>query len=253
MNNGKNKRQEALNSRMKEARAESLVTDWANSPMEYPFDAVLPFSEATKSAIARSDAAIERLLRRYPESIFLFSRCATALSRYEDPSSIATTHWWIVAKVQRFLRLAWDAPNLREREWHLFKARDVFHSSTVWEPMWEARLRESSALTKAIKEALTPEEDAAQVSAPQLTPFEQAFYHLHRIAKRMRHCGNSECPAPCFSQRRKARGIAARSALLPCNANRNESGGERTEQSSRNKGQPLFPACKRLQKQHVLP
>ena len=195
------KADEVPDSRMPDARAEALVTDWANTTTEYPVDAIRPFSEATKSAMARCDAAIERLVHKYPEVFSHFPPVPPSPAVRE--SSVATTHWLIVAKIQRFLRLAWDSPNLREREWHLFTARTEFHSSTGWAVMWEERLRKSSDLRAAIQQGLTPEEDTARVSVPKLTPFEQAFYHLHRIAKRMRHCGNPGCPAPYFLARKK--------------------------------------------------
>jgi hypothetical protein len=213
MDIGKNKRHEVLVSGITDARAESLVTDWANTTTEYPVDAARPFSEATKLAIARSDAAIERLARRYPEVFSDFP--AVPPSPADRDSNIATTHWFIMAKIQRFLRLAWDAPTLRECEWHLFTARAEFHSSTGWAFMWEQRLRESSDLPKAIQEGLTPEEDAVQVSVPDLTPFEQAFYHLHRIAKRMRHCRNSECPAPYFLAKKKGQKYCSSKCSAP--------------------------------------
>ncbi len=98
-----------------------------------------PLTESARAAIQRTDAAIGRLVKRYPE-VFC------SLPAVPDPpavreSDIATEHWWTVARVQRFLRLAWDACELREREWHIFAARHEFHSNTVYMPVAMERLR----------------------------------------------------------------------------------------------------------------
>lgn len=187
-----------------DSKAELLVVDWANTATEYPNvteTTPRPFSPAMQATIRDTDAAIGRLVRKYPE---VFSSFRAGPPPPEDrESSVATDHWWIVAKVQQYLRLAWDTSDLREKEWHLFKARDSFHYSTVFQPLFDEKLRKAPTGTNPFDEPLTPEEDAARLSVPAFTPLEQALYHLQRIAKRMRHCLNPECPAPYFLAKKK--------------------------------------------------
>lgn len=191
--------------KMSDGRAESLVAEWANTETAYPITAAPPFGESDRAAIRRADAAILRLVKRYPE-VF----CSLPAVAVPDPdpasvreSDVAIQHWEIVARVQQFLRLAWDASGMREREWHIFTARHEFHISTVYTPVVMERIRKSVEANKPLDEYRTPEEDALRLSVPALTQFERAMYHLQRIAKRMRHCQNPDCPAPYFLARKK--------------------------------------------------
>jgi hypothetical protein len=97
---------------------------------------------------------------------------------------------------------------MREREWHIFAARHQFHSSTVY--MLAGRMLRRARVNEPLYDHMSPEEDylspegdTLRLSVPALTPFEQAMYHLQRIAKRMRHCQNPDCPAPYFLARKK--------------------------------------------------
>jgi hypothetical protein len=198
---------------------------WVNIVTAYPIDAVLgkirpPFNAAVDAAIMRADKGIERLMDRYPE---MFS----PLPQVEPPaanaeSRIPRSHWHVIARIQCYLRLAWDAPDLRQREWHIFKARECFHSAIGWEPLNRQRFRNAfdkaaeiaksmpdeageSAQQKIAEAAqaefdnpMPDEEWTAYISAPALTPFERAMYHFQQIGDLARHCPNPECPAPYF-------------------------------------------------------
>lgn len=187
--------------KMSDGKAESLVVEWANIETAYPITAAPPFSESDRAAIRRADAAILRLVKRYPE-VFCSLPAVSAPPAIRD-SDVATQHWEVVARVQQFLRLAWDASEMREREWHIFAARHEFHSDTVYMPKAMERIRKRVEANQPLDEYMTPEEDALRLSVPALTPFELAMYHLQRIAKRMRHCQNPDCPAPFFLARKK--------------------------------------------------
>jgi hypothetical protein len=194
LNSGKKTRTRLQPRPISDGRAERLVYDWANTVTLYPIH--IPLTESARERIRRTDAAILRLVKRYPE-VFC-SLPAVPDSPATRDSDVATEHWDIVARVQQFLRLAWDASEMREREWHIFAARHEFHSDTVYTPVVMERMRRRVAANQPLDDVLSPEEDALRLSVPALTAFEQAMYHLQRIAKRMRHCKNPECPAPYF-------------------------------------------------------
>lgn len=199
MNSGKKTRTRLPPRPISDGRAERLVFDWANTVTLYPIQT--PLTESARERIRRTDAAILWLVKRYPE-VFC------SLPAVPDPpairdSDVAIDHWNVVARVQQFLRLAWDASEMREREWHIFAARHEFHSDTVYMPVVMEKIRKRVEANEPLDEYRSPEEDALRLSVPALTPFEQAMYHLQRIAKRMRHCQNPECPAPYFLARKK--------------------------------------------------
>ena len=143
------------------------------------------------------------IVARLPEA---FASLPAVLARppHQAGSPVSTRYWWAVALVQERLRLAWDAPDLREAEWHIFLARYHFYQSTVVMPLFEERLRTTPAGINPFEQPRPPEEIAADLSAPLLTPFEQAMYHLQRIIGQMRRCPNPECPAPYFLAKKKA-------------------------------------------------
>jgi len=175
-------------------RADRLLIDWANAQTDYPTTEARPFSKAAKDYISRTDADIMRLIRRYPE---LFSGLPSAEPPpQEAESKVPSSHWEIIARVQQFLRLAWDAPDLRHRDWYIFKARERFHELAVFLPMWESRVLASNA--KSPLDELTAAEFETRINPPAMTPFEQVMYRFHRIAGDARHCKNPECPAPYF-------------------------------------------------------
>jgi hypothetical protein len=224
MNTSRKERDYFLADRVPARRAESLLMEWANIPTEYPIEVmrkveeagVPRFTETEKAALAQIDAAIARLMKRYPEVFSSFPSVPPPPA--DAQSSIATSHWEIVAPIQRFLRLAWDAPGVREREWYIFKARDKYHFSTAYMPLWNNRMRAAHDTGKDLKQEMgwkTDEEDAVSISPPALTPFEQVMYHFHRIADRARHCGNPECPAPYFFAKKKGQKYCSSKCSAP--------------------------------------
>jgi hypothetical protein len=100
----------------------------------------------------------------------------------EDPLNDAT-----LFLARTLLRKAWDAPDMRCREWFIYKARERYD-------FWRHSAR--SALSQVSGQGEIPRPDTYE--PPQLTEFERLMYHFQRIADRARHCANPECPAPYF-------------------------------------------------------
>jgi len=90
----------------------------------------------------------------------------------------------LAQNVGRYLPLAWDATDTRERDWYIFTARQEYERGRL-----EVELRKN--LGPGIGRELIP-------GLPEVTPGEAALFHLTRIAYRMRHCPNPDCPAPYF-------------------------------------------------------
>ena len=69
------------------------------------------------------------------------------------------------------LRRAWDEPDIRRREWMFFELRRSVHRGLY-----------------CGKDGETPD----------LTPIEQAIFHIQRIPIRSKHCANPDCLTPYF-------------------------------------------------------
>ena len=90
-----------------------------------------------------------------------------------------------VATVRALLRKAWDAPDIRHREWLVYKLRERY---------WHWRKGASNLLSRISGK----NEIAWSDDPPPLYEFERLMYHFHRIGDRARHCANPECPAPYY-------------------------------------------------------
>ncbi len=86
------------------------------------------------------------------------------------------------------LRLVWDTPDRRHRDWYLFQLRQTFHHDVIMGDVLDKR------------EAPNPGRLSGRLAAPPaLTPFEAALeYFRTRIGDRAKHCGGPDCPAPYF-------------------------------------------------------
>lgn len=181
---------------MKPREAERLLMQWANTETIYPSDAPRPFSAHDTTAIKKTDDAIIRLIKHWPE---VFRRLPPAPPRPPAAETlIASEHWDVIAGVQHFLRLAWNAPDMRAREWFLFLCRYTWRKQTLLAPLMEARTidRKDAPIEEML--TLTSAEIELRDSAPELDAFERAMYHFHKIATQARHCSNPTCPAPFF-------------------------------------------------------
>jgi hypothetical protein len=148
------------------ARAEALLTDWANLSGPWP----LKFE--TKESLVRIGDERRRLYRRYKDLL-------------DRPQFPVLGHPWL----RDMLRRAWDTSDVREREWLCFRFRDAYSSMLRRSEMSPREMRE---------EDLAADVAGARFKPPPVTPVEAAFFHLQRQAHRARHCRNPECPAPYF-------------------------------------------------------
>jgi hypothetical protein len=193
-------------------RADALLEEWANVQAEYGEDDLAnPSVAKSKDVISRIDAAVSRLIKRHPEIFGLFVSDPPA----DSESLIRGEDWALVAHVQRFLRLAWDSPDSRHRDWYLFKARDHYHHNRVFMPLWQKRMRQAADLRQEIDKPLTDEEDRARISPPLLGAFEQVMYYFQRISSRARHCPNPDCPAPYFLAKKKGQKYCSAKCSAP--------------------------------------
>jgi hypothetical protein len=180
MNISKKRADDFLGVTLSPRRMESLLVEWANAATSF---------DHFKRSTSRGTAAMNRLMAKYPE--FFDSIPPRARS--------STAEWLLVDEIQTFLRLAWEATDLRLREWFIFAARHAYHDTTVIIPIQIAM----SEATGDEWNRLAAEFTRARRAAPDLTPFERVAYHFHRISERARRCANPECPAPYFFAAKK--------------------------------------------------
>lgn len=149
------------------------------------------------NALTDSDS-IKRLLMKQPHL-------------FETLANKPVEGWLLVSQVQEYLRLAWDASDLRRREWFIFQARRVYDWSTVIHPI-EIEMLDSKL---EVKVRLSRDLAEARRGVPALTQFERCAYHFHRIAERARRCGNPECPAPYFFAVKKGQKYCSEKCAAP--------------------------------------
>jgi hypothetical protein len=100
-------------------------------------------------------------------------------------------------QLRDYLRLAWVAPDARQRDWWLFLAR---LSRVKFVAIKNLADQEPEAQSDPDRRFLAIEEEVGRV--PEITPFEAVIYHLQQIAPHLKYCKNPECPAPYFIARK---------------------------------------------------
>ncbi len=163
-------------------QAERLLCDWANIPGPWPM-----IGMGQDSTLKLRDA-VERIRRRHKNIL---------------GDSRALGHLWL----RDFLRRAWDTSDLRERDWYLFKFRDLYNLMV-----------RRSAMSPADRQSDETDEvnaGAPRHAAPQVTPIEAAVFHFQRHADRARRCPNPECPAPYFIADKKGQRYCSEACALP--------------------------------------
>jgi hypothetical protein len=150
-----------------------LLLDWANLPQwqgEFAARAAryhrqnLPDVEPSEiysldfeaPANVQPPGDYERIVQHYPEVFAHLSR------------ELAVTVARIVGEL---LRKAWDAPDLRKREWYLADAESYYHRTAL---------------------------DRFGKPTEQATPLEAVLYYFRRNLEHALHCPNPGCPAPYF-------------------------------------------------------
>lgn len=126
---------------------------------------------------------LQWLTNEYPEVFRFMSRDGEALKKTTE-------------LLARFVRLAWESSNARERSWYLFTVRQEYVKAIFWAGGFRTRSGETG-------------KDAARNLIPLLpakTPFDLAVHHLQTaLITKMAVCERRNCDGdgPCFYSRRK--------------------------------------------------
>jgi hypothetical protein len=110
------------------------------------------------------EPALRRMVKHYPEFFLEQGRPMPGKKAFE-----------ILALVAELLRMAWDSPSLRKREWYLADIEGFYH--------------------RALNRFGDPPAYAL--------PLEALVYYFRRNSERALHCPNPECPAPYFFRQQK--------------------------------------------------
>jgi hypothetical protein len=143
---------------------ERFLTDCANLPSE-------------GGIWDETDNRAKKVIARYPE-VFKHLEFTIRSGREERTSKG-------LYFISSDLRKIWDAPNLWERNWHVYKLADFYHRAKVRMEHWKGP-ESMHDVAVAIKEP-PPVDD----------PFMLALAHLQRSDK-ARRCPNVACQGPYF-------------------------------------------------------
>lgn len=172
------------------SNAEKLLTDWVNLPGTWPR---VEDAESLRTA----DTQIDWIRRTHPG---VFENIPMSLT--------------IV--LREFLRKAWDAPDLRHRDWFVFRFRDYYAQTVLRVRTVRADVEppEMPVILPGTRdealEAIGPRNDP-----PPLTSIEAAAFYLHRNASRARHCQNPECDFPYFFASKKRQRFCTEKCAKP--------------------------------------
>ena len=181
----------ALKSRQKRAhqilgaitsvRAEALLADWANLPGNWPLE------EISRESALNFREAMMRLRLRHKAHL---------------GNSVALGHLWL----RDMLRRAWDASDVREREWLLFRFRDSCAAMDR---------RGAMTLKERMKEDFTADVTGPRYAPPPVTAVEAAAFYLQQHSDRACHCLNPDCPAPYFIAPRRRQKYCSEECAKP--------------------------------------
>jgi hypothetical protein len=116
----------------------------------------------------------------FPEDYLLNSKWAQ-IAKERGKSDEADVRSYSLMMLDTFasqLRRAWDEPDSRKRDWHVYELRRAFQMG----------MNDSSP----------------HAAPPEYTPFEQAMVYFHKVADRAKHCPNPDCPAPYFIAKKRS-------------------------------------------------
>jgi hypothetical protein len=149
---------------MSASRVERVLRDWANLPGLFRGRGSKSLPVVFGQKPEDVEAALRRMVKHYPE-FFLQQGLPMPERQAFD----------LLALIAQLLRMAWDSPNLRKREWYLADIEGFYH---------RALNRFGDPPTQAL-------------------PLETLVYHFRRNSERALHCPNPECPAPYFFRQKK--------------------------------------------------
>ncbi|HXE90486.1 MAG TPA: hypothetical protein VNK82_05920 [Terriglobales bacterium] len=116
-----------------------------------------------------------------------------------------------IGQARNLLRQAWDEPDIRRREWLIFRLRATYE---YWRRLAQEQAGEQEGIRlrdveaerqrrKDLHEAFGFDSIPLPATAPELAQAERVFFHFTRLAPTAMHCANPECPAPYFFRRKK--------------------------------------------------
>ena len=170
---------------MSPQKIEKLLVDWVNLPKDL-------------GRMPRP-GPVERMLSRYPEVFAEWQDLRQPAGQHtafwqmsaEEHSEwcrMSTKHselFMYLVQVRDGLQQAWDAPNSRHRDWHVFIMRQAAHQARV-----------------AVENMSKPDSEKLSdrwKGVPDATPFESAMvYFQETIRDRAKHCAGPDCPVPYF-------------------------------------------------------
>src|SRR5258705_917220 len=207
-----------LAKRLTPSRAEGLLQFWANLADPRSDD----FSRDVESLV-KSFPEVFRELRGLDES-------ADSLGAGQEQEDFFHSVWGL----REHLRAAWQATDLREREWCIYQLRRLYsqHTKAFAAPAVMAALE--SALNRSAPQD-SQSESSSQIMKqsatvfwkygkfwgflvdppPALTTFERLMFHFQRIAHRAQKCQNPECEAPFFFIKKKGQKFCKPECALP--------------------------------------
>lgn len=121
-------------------------------------------------------------------------------AKLADDEIIKDLHLKHLLEIRDTLRLIWAEPDLRKREWLVFRLRD------------ELMARADPGLAHAGGGIMGI---SLLKRLPPPTAFEQALIVLFKSADRARYCNNPDCPAPYFFARRRTQKYCSDACALP--------------------------------------
>lgn len=180
--------------RLSPKAAEEMLGSLANVPGDWPL-------VDDPQAYARAMSAVERVRSRFAGA-------------FEDCPTIS------LLVIRDLLRKAWTVPDLRQKEWYLFRARHLY-TETI-RRVRHVRKAARSSSTQPERETPTIPGTLAEAGAtlaqsepPPLTEFEQAATHMQRNLHRVRYCPGERCPAPFFFIAKKGQKYCSDACAVP--------------------------------------
>lgn len=178
---------------LSDPRLERLLCEWAN--LLFPFPIVHYSADEAK----QFHDAIDGLHKKYKPGANLGRR---VFGEHEGSELVGDL--WLGS----FLRLAWNAKDLRTREWYLYKMRDGHNKMARRRRMTpDEWLQDRQQEVNADSEANAP--------PPKTLLVEQAIYFFQRKARRARRCANVECPAPYFFAKKRNQRYCTDDCAIP--------------------------------------
>jgi hypothetical protein len=121
--------------------------------------------------------------------------------------------------LSKLLRRAWDAPDLRRREWFVHHVEAVYHKLYEW-----TELEKAVGDPAMVREILGDDYlrpggtlfNLRMAEPPgEVSPIEAAMFYFKRNAGKTRHCPNSNCVAPYFFATKKGQKYCSSECALP--------------------------------------